>query len=249
MIDVNVHTYYCPFQRFPFPDLKALSDHLSDEGIDEAYVSHLGCVFYADPDVFNRELLAACARLDSINAVPIVNPHLNGWRQNLEAYLDAGIRAVKIIPSFHNYRIYSRPVFELIEALDEAGCRLMIQMRYEDERERYFALNVYGPKTDQVVRLALRYPDVPMLCLNAYLTEAKEFGRLTPNLLVDMAFSEWLFTLDLMLEQLESDRILFGSHSPFLITKATALKLTESRLDRTLKKQIGTGNALHFLGG
>jgi hypothetical protein len=248
MIDVNVHTGYWPFQRFPFADLKSLADRLQSEGVEESYVSHLGCVFYADPDVYNRELIEDCRSVKSVHPVPVINPHLNGWQSNLEAYLDDGIRAVKIIPSFHNYRIYSRPVFELIERLEESNCRLMVQMRFEDERERYFALNVYGPRVDQVVRLADRFSDVPILCLSAYLPEARELGKRTSNVLVDISFAEWLFTLDLMLEDLSADRILFGSHSPLLITRSTVLKLTASRLDRALIAQIATKNARQFLG-
>jgi predicted TIM-barrel fold metal-dependent hydrolase len=144
--------------------------------------------------------------------------------------------------------LYTKPVFELIELLDQAGCRLMIQMRYEDERDRYFALNVYGPKIDQVVRLADRFSESEILCLNCYLTEAQELGQRTSNVSVDIAFAEWLFTMSLLLEDFPPERVYFGSHTPLLITKATVMKLTESEIDAGLKTQIGSENARRFLG-
>lgn len=248
MIDLNVHTGYWPFQRFPFDGLKKLGDHLLAEGVERGFVSHLGCVFYPDPDVYNRDLLKAARRVDSLDAVPVINPHLNGWRSNLDRYCDGGVRAVKIIPSFHNYRLYSRPVFELIEALQAAGLRLLVQMRFEDERDRYFALNVYGPKVDQIVRLADRFGEYEFVLLNAYLPEAREIGRRTSNVIVDTAFAEWLFTMELMLEDVPAERVVFGSHTPILITKASVMKLTESTLDKSLIRQIGTHNAKRLLG-
>lgn len=248
MIDVNIHTGRWPFQRFPFDGLEDLAGHMADHGIEAGYVSHLGCVFYPDPDTYNRELIAECKTVASLRPVPVINPYLNGWRDNLEFYLDRGARAVKIIPSFHNYRrLYTRPVFELIEALEDAGLRLMIQMRYEDERDRYFALNVYGPKVNQIVRLADRFPETEILCLNTYLPEARELGRRTSNILVDIAFAEWLFTMELMLEDLSADRILFGSHSPLLITKSAVMKLMDSEIDNDLKERIAVENARRFL--
>jgi len=248
MIDVNVHTGSWPFQRFPFDSLEALADHLAAEQISIGYVSHLGCVLYADPDVYNRELIEGCRNVEPLRPVPVINPHLNGWRQNLAAYLDEGVRAVKIIPSFHNFRLYSRPVFELIEALEDDGLRLMIQMRYEDERERYFALNVYGPKVDQVVKLANRFAGTEILCLNAYLPEAREFGKRTSNILVDIAFAEWLLTMNLMLEDLAPERVVFGSHSPLLVTRSAVMKLMESEISDKIKRQIASTNAKRFLG-
>lgn len=247
MIDVNIHTGHWPFQRFPFDGLEELADHMAAHGVETGYVSHLGCVFYPDPDGYNRELIAHCESIESLRPVPVINPHLNGWRDNVDFYLAHGVRAVKIIPSFHNYRLYTRPVFELIEALEDAGRRLMIQMRYEDERDRYFALNVHGPKVDQIVRLAGRFPDVEILCLNSYLPEARELGRRTSNILVDIAFAEWLFTMELMLEDLSSERIFFGSHTPLLITKSAVMKLTDSLIDDDLKRKIATENARRFL--
>ena len=248
MIDVNVHTGSWPFQRFSVDSLTALSEHLSAEGIETGFVSHLGCVFYPDPDVFNRELLAGCESVAGLQPVPVVNPHLNGWRDNLALYLDHGIRAVKIIPSFHNYRLYSRPVFELMEALAEAGIRLMLQMRFEDERDRYFALNVFGPKVDQVVNLAQRFADIEILCLSTYLPEARELAKRTENVLVDISFTEWLFTIELLLEDFAPERILFGSHTPILVTKATVMKLMNSDIEYDLKARIGSLNAKRFLG-
>ncbi len=248
MIDVNVSFGQWPFQRFSIKTIGELVAHLKSEGIEQAMVSHLGCVFFADPDAYNRDLLRACRRHPEIHPVPVVNPHLNGWRDNLDVYLENdAVKAVKVIPSFHNYRLYSKPVFELIEVLNARGVQFMIQMRYEDERDRYFALNVYGPKVAQVVRLANRFPSTRMFCLNAYLPEARELGKATDNIAVDTAFAEWIRMMELLLEDMPAERIFLGTHTPLLVTRASVMKITRSVVSDAIKRRITHSNADQIL--
>ncbi len=246
LIDINTWFGNWPFSRFSIKTVKDLERHLNEHKIEKALVSHLGTIFYQDPDPYNQELLAACKKTKSLIAVPVINPHLNRWQDVFESYVDQGVKTIRIIPTFHNYKLYTRPVFELIEAIAERDMRLMIQMRMEDERDRYFALNIYGPKVAQVVRLAKRFPDFDFVCLSAFLPEAKEFGKQTDNVRVDVSFAEWAFTMEELLSELAFDRIFFGSHTPLLYTLPTVMKLMDSGIPRHAKEHIAATNAASF---
>lgn len=248
MIDINTWFGHWPFQRFSIKSIGDLERHLGDHNISKALVSHLGTVFYQDPDPYNQELIKACRKSNALIPIPVINPHLNRWEDVLERYVDQGTRAVRIIPSFHNYRLYTRQVFDLVEALARHEMRLMIQMRMEDERDRYFALNIYGPKIPQVVKLAKRFPEFDFVCLNAFLPEAKAFGKQTENVRVDVSFAEWMYTMEELLSELTSDRIFFGSHTPLLYTLPTIMKLRDSGIEDALIDQIGSRNAVTFFG-
>jgi predicted TIM-barrel fold metal-dependent hydrolase len=248
LIDINTWYGHWPFQRFTIRTVRDLERHLVDHGIEKALVSHLGTVFYQDPDPYNQELLQSCRRSKVLTAVPVINPHLNRWQDVFDDYVNQGVKTVRIIPTFHNYRLYTRQVFELVEALAERDMRLIIQMRFEDERDRYFALNIHGPKIKQMVRLARRFPDFDFVCTNVYLPEAKEIGKETDNVHVDISFAEWLFTIEEMLSELGPDRIFFGSHTPILYTKPTVMKLMDSGVPKAVKEQIAGRNAAAFFG-
>jgi len=248
LYDINTWFGHWPWQRFPIKTIKDLEEHLQESDIRKAMVSHLGTVFYQDPDPYNRDLMKACRRSEMLTVVPVINPHLNRWQDVLAVYVDEGLRTVRIIPAFHNYKLYTRQVFELVEALAEREMRLIIQMRMEDERDRYFALNIYGPKIKHVVRLAGRFPEFQFVCTNVYLPHAKELGEQTKNVSVDVSFAEWLFTVPELVEALGADRVFFGSHTPILYTKATAMKLTEADVSKAVKEKIGVKNAERFFG-
>lgn len=247
LVDVNTSLGVWPFQRFAIDSARELADHQEAQGISASLVSHLGTVFYPDPNVYNLELIDALAPHDELHAVPVINPHLNRWEDDFERYFDqADIKAVKFMPSFHNYRIYSKPVFKLIEEASVRGARVLLQMRYEDERDRYFALNIDGPKTTQVLKLARRFPDTDLVALNCYLPEVKEMGPEADNLLFDIAFAEWMYTMGEMRSVVPVDRIFFGSHTPMLTTRSAVMKLMDSTLEDQEKDAIGRENAMRF---
>ena len=244
LIDINVSYGAWPFQRFRHTTLAELSGLLRAEGIEQAFVSHVGGVFHPDPDPYNLELIEEASRLDGIVPVPVINPAFPGWRQRLDNYLSLiELRAVKLHPNYHRYRLDSEEVASLVRYLCEIDIPLFLQMRMEDERMRYAGLDVVGLSVDDIVAFHNRHPDLLLVCLNAYLPEARRIGREAQGVFVDTAFTEWMFTMELMLEDLPPERILFGSHAPFLYIKAGADKLVKAPIEAGIKQQIGHRNA------
>ena len=244
LTDLNVSYGTWPFQRFRQRNLVELMDHLHGEGIERAFVSHLGGVFHPDPDPFNQELFDEAKELESVVPVPVVNPTFPGWQKCLDAYREtANLKAVKVHPNFHQYELDSEVMAPLAAYLIDNQIPLLVQMRLEDERMRYAALDVQGVRVDDVIAFHIAYPELHVICLNAYLPEARRIGQEAPGVGVDTAFAEWLFTMELLLEDVTPERIFFGSHSPFLYTRASVDKLGLSTVDEALKRQIGKQNA------
>ncbi len=258
LIDINVSYGTWPFQRFPLQSIADLASHLSDQGIREAFVSHLGGVFDPDAGPFNLELIDSIARLQdndreqsgtTMHPVPVVNPVFPGWKDHLDACRSqANVRAVKIYPSFHNYSLSeSEFVPPFVEYLRRNGLQLLVAMRLEDERTRYHGLSVVGVPVEDVISFRAQIPGFKFVCLNAYLPEAKRIGSEAPDVGVDISFVDWMFALEDLRKHVALDSIFFGSHSPFLYTGANILKLAQSRLSADEKQRIGALNAAAFL--
>lgn len=71
-------------------------------------------------------------------------------------------------------------------------------------------------------------------------------GPEADNLLFDIAFAEWMYTMGEMRSVVPVDRIFFGSHTPMLTTRSAVMKLMDSTLEDQEKDAIGRENAMRF---
>lgn len=250
LTDINVSFGTWPFQSFKIETLSERADQLRSQGISQAFTSHLGGVFNADSSDFNFSLIADAETELAIHPVPVINPVFPGWQKHLdECRSRADIRAIKIYPTFHNYRLSDAEfVAPLAEYLRKHDLKLLVAMRLEDERNRYFALNIVGLPVGDVVTFNKEYADVSTVCLNAYLPEIKRISAESPSLGVDTAFAEWFRALEELTSCIDASRIHFGSHTPFLYTKANVLKLMQSTVPDDVKTRIGSLNTARFMG-
>ncbi len=247
IVDVNTGLGHWPFARF-LPDTAAkLARHLAREGVDLALVSAIDSALFPDPHLCNLELMEALAPFPSLVPLMTIDPSLGHWHDCLTRYraTDA-LNAVRILPNYHRYPLGAGFVDELARRLADDRPRgvLVIQMRVDDERNQYPLMQVPGVPVDEVTALARRIPHLPMLCLCAYRHEAIRLIRETENVSVDIAFVEHLDTLAGLLREAPAGRVLFGSHTPFLYTRATVMKLECSSIDDDAKQAVGSANAI-----
>jgi len=240
IVDVNTSLGRWPFQNFDVDSAPALARHLHSAGIAKALVSSIDGILYPDPAVCNARLLKMVKLLPMLVPVPVINPVLANWRQALAA---RGLSAVKIMPNYHNYALADPAVAPLMRVLAGKRIPLMIQMRVDDERNQYPLMKVPGVDWKAVVQLANTFRDVPVVCLCAYRGEALELVQRTGNVHVDIAFVETFRTLPALLRKVPPERILFGSHSPFLYTASAVMKLKTARLAAKAYKAIAWANA------
>lgn len=247
LTDVHAHLGTWPFFLHTERTRAALVAHLRAHGIGRALVSHLGAALAPDPGPSNRILLAAVRRTPALKPLPTINPALANWREELDACCAAApLRAVKILPNFHNYSLASPRLAGFVAALSERRLRLVIQMRLDDERHRYFALKIKGVPVPQVAGFLRKFPATHPLLLGAYLPEIRTLAKGAKNFSTDTACCEWEQTLVELLKVLPPARILFGTHTPFLNTRAEVEKLRCARIPAKAQAAIGVRNAEHF---
>ncbi|MFH1969906.1 MAG: amidohydrolase family protein [Verrucomicrobiota bacterium] len=240
IVDVNTSFGRWPFHKFNVNSTQALAKHLNAAGITRALISSIDGILYPDPLACDAELFKAVKSMPMLIPVPTINPCLANWRKALETN---GLKAVKIIPNYHNYPLADPAVGQLMEVLADRRIPLIIQMRVNDERNQYPLMKIPGVDLRAVVRLANTCREAPVICLCAYHGEAIELVQKTVNVHVDISFIETFQTLPTLLRKIPAERILFGSHTPFLYTASAVMKLNAARLTSKSYKAIASANA------
>lgn len=244
IVDFNTSLGRWPFQEFAIRTAGALVRHLQASGIGTALVSSVDAILYPDPTVCDAELFRAAKCHPMLIPVPTINPTLTNWRTALAA--DTGLKAVRIIPNYHNYLLTSPALTPFMQALEELKIPLIIQMRVDDERNQYPLMKVPGVDWNVVVQLANAFTNVSIVCLCAFFGEAVELVQKTANVSVDISFIEKFRTLPALLEKVPPNRILFGSHTPWLYTQSAVMKLEAIRQLDKHYEAIAHANAAHL---
>lgn len=250
LIDVNAALGHWPFMHFAQDTAGKLAQHLAAEGVGTALVSAIDAALYPDPHVCNLDLAEALTPYDNLLPLMTIDPTLSHWRECLAEYQQRSpLNAVRLQPNYHRYELAETCVDELVDALGESGQPvLVIQMRLEDERNQYPLMQIPGVPVDAIIALAQRHADLRLVCLCPYRPEAIELLQSTDNVVVDTSFIEFMDTLASVLTRIPVDRLLFGSHTPFLYTRANVMKLECATISAADKHAIGSMNAATVFG-
>lgn len=246
MIDANAYLGSWPFTFTPARTAAQLARHLADHGIERALVSHLDAVLQPEPMPANRKLFAAVKRTPQLIPVPIINLRLTNWREQLAECAAAKVCAVKLTPNFHNYTLAAPVVADFVAAVAKTKLKLVINVRLEDERHRYFGLKVVGlPVADLKVFLK-KNPQLHPLITGIYRPELKELAKATKNFSADISFCEWHNTIADLLTTIPAHRLMLGTCTPMLSTRGEVDKLRFAGIPAQAKALIGSANATKF---
>lgn len=227
---------------------RTLVTQLRGLGIRRALVSPLDAVFAPSPGPANRDLLRATRGADALVPVPIINPALADWREELAAgAADPRVRAVRVLPNYHNFRLRSRAMHELAEALQRRRLRLIVQVRLIDERHEFHALHLKGVPAADLDQFLAAHARLRVLACGLTRTELFAVGPKHLPLLADLSFVEWHDVLRNVLTKVGAQQLVFGSHTPFFITAASRAKLDASGLSARVVAPIAAGNLERFL--
>jgi len=247
--DANTWVGHWPFSLQPAHTPRTLAAHLRGLGIRRALVSPLDAVLAPSPSPANRELLRTTRGINALVPVPIINPALADWRDELATCAaDPRVRAVRVLPNYHNYRLRFRAVHEFAGELQRRRLRLMVQVRLVDERHEFHAMHLKGVPAGELDRFLVQHPTLRVLACGLTRPELFALAPKRPRLLADLSFVEWHDVLPNALTKVPGRQLVFGSHTPFFITAASRAKLAASGLSARVVAPIAAGNLTKFFG-
>ena len=250
IIDINTWLGSWPFSYYHEDTAARLSAHLEEEGVATAFVGSPESVFNHDYPEVNRILADRIAAYPRLLPVMTIDPTIGDWSGHLAKYRDEGVAAVRIIPSYHDYAADSPHLIAFLEDVAKArDLVLFVQMRMEDERTHHPRCKVPAFEDGQVAELARKFPDLSIVALCPGFYEAVTLLTSTENVCVDISHVETLRTLASLLSKVPAERVLFGSHSPFLYTRSAAMKLCAPYVPEDAQKAIGSANIRRLLDG
>ncbi|MCM8772168.1 MAG: amidohydrolase family protein [Candidatus Omnitrophica bacterium] len=243
IIDVNVNFGYWPFRRFQVYKINDIEKKLKENGIKKCFISHLGPVFnFQEVEEFNKELKNKIKNNKFFYFVPIVNPILADAEENLEKY-----KIIKLLPSFHNYRLSDKKFYQFFKKLSDKKIIIFLQMRYEDERSHNPVFKIKSPEIDDIKRFTFDFPEVNVIVLSCYFTEIVQLCKIS-NIYSDISFAENFKTIKSLLKEISEDKLVFGSHTPFLYVESGIAKLEYSDVKKDIIEKISYKNIIKIVG-
>ncbi len=254
IIDTNVSFGLWPFERFLQNTAGRLNTHLQTEGISTALVSSIEGILYRNPDVYNKILIEKIKKYPSLKPVMIINPLLADWKQRLYEYSRlVKVTAVKIFPVYHSYSLLAEHIDVFMDEILNLNIIVMVQVRIEDERTQLPSMRVNSLNADDIIRFAQKHPVNKIICLCLDYGEAVKILKATENVFADISYMDGVNVLPRLLQQVSAERVLFGSHTPFLYTASARMKMMYEEISPQERKKICSGNistlmATDFLG-
>jgi len=261
LIDVNVSLSRWPFRRLPLDETENLVSRLKSRGVNQAWAGSFDVLLSKNLASVNDRLATECRVRGQGVLVPFgsVNPTLPDWQEDLrrcsEVHRMPGIR---VHPNFHGYKLEDPRFTELLQKAALRGLVVQIAASMEDERVQHPLLRVANVELSPLPGLLEKIPRLRVVLLNWFrAVGTRSTASPSTNLLVklgctgqvsfDIAMVEGVGGVGQLLEQVPTNRVLFGSHAPFYYFESAALKLQESILSKEQLASISAQNARNLL--
>lgn len=246
--DANTWTGRWPFAFIEDHTPRSLAAHLRRHGIGRALVSPLDAVFTPEPGPANYQLLATTEGVAGLEPVPVINPTLANWRDELASCAaDPRVRAVRALPRYHSYRLNAPALQEFTAELLRRRLRLIVQVRLIDERHEFHAMNLKPVPPAELAAFLTRHPKLPVLASGLLRSEILPLVPKHPRLLADLSFAEWHDTIPHLLDKVPARQLAFASHTPFLVTAGARAKLDTAQTGAAKRAAIAADNLERFL--
>ncbi len=133
IIDVNTFCGHWPFRKIPTENMDRIKENAEKHNINSMIISSLNSIFYEDPQEGDEEI-ASLIPEGSYQAIT-VNPTIGWFDKDIEAAADnKNVKAVRIHPEFHKFRLTDKCVTRLFDVLYEHKLPLIITSQMEDPR-------------------------------------------------------------------------------------------------------------------
>lgn len=249
IVDTNVSLFPWPFRRLPYDGTEALVEKLRSLGIRQAWAGSFEAVLHRDLASVNRRLADACQRTAELIPIGAVNPELPGWERDLQQCVDAGMPGCRVLPNYHGYQLDDSRFRGFLEQATSAGRFVQITVAMEDVRTQHPRVQVpdvdLTPLPDALRGLSQAH--VQLLNWRPRGAASQALVEL-PQVSFDTARIEGTDAVPELAERVGLERVLFGTHAPFLIPEAALIRVHESgRFGLRALAAVLETNAVHLL--
>jgi len=240
MIDTNVYLSRWPFRRLPGDETPSLVHKLKSVGVTEAWAGSFDALLHRDVGAVNLRLTEECRRFGDglLRPVGTVNPALPDWQEDLRRCHERyGMRAIRLHPNYHGYRLDEPVVSELLTAAASRGCLVQIAVQMEDPRTQHVLIQV-PPVSLQVLQAVMKA--IPRLRVQVlHQSRPTRIERVS----YDFSAVEGVLGLANLLKSGAADWLCFGSYYPFFSWESAHLKMKEAGLSPEQLARMQTTNA------
>ncbi len=229
-IDINAWTGPWPaLANVPY-DAASVRNSLRAYGVEHIHMAPLAAAWNPNPHLCNPVVYAASDEYDDISPVPILDPTLPTWREELEKAAEhSAIRMIKLLPSYGGYDLAATD--SLLQEARRAGLVVMVQVRIDDPRRHHPLAMVPDVPAIDVVEAAERHPDQKLVIGGASAATVRDLAsrlRESPGLYADTSQVDGMDSLKILVDEGLGSKLLFGSHAPvFMPTAAVARVLND----------------------
>jgi uncharacterized protein len=234
VIDTNISLFQWPFRRLPFSKTTELLGKLHDRDINQAWAGSFEGLLHRDVAGVNSRLAAECREYGGNVLIPFgtVNPTLPDWEEDLRrCHEEHHMPGIRLHPNYHGYSL-NVPEFERLLRL-AAERQLVVQLAaaMEDQRTQHPLLHVADVDLAPLAEVIRNVPTLKLVILNHKATGAAFTSLMkTPGVKFDVSRINATDGVARVMRTLPADRVVFGTHAPFLIYEAAMIKVYESNL-------------------
>ncbi|MFG1905469.1 amidohydrolase family protein [Kribbella sp. NPDC048928] len=238
---VDVHAHLGPYSLFfiPEPDAATMVAVMDKTGTDVTVLAANRAI-QQDAHLGNSQSLAAVdAYPDRIAAYAVINPWQDPERELERLADDERFVGIKVHPSLHHYPVTGARYAAMWKFAESTGCPVL---SHSEHRSPYDAPALFA-------EVAERYPGTSVILGHAGITppgvdEAIEVARRYESLVLEVCGSHMTGPLiRSMVDQVGSDRVLFGSDFPFIDQRMSLGRVVCAPLTESQRQDVLSGNA------
>lgn len=195
-------------------------------GVGRVFVSPLDAVWCRNPHLYNGSLYRACEGRTELVPVPIVDPSIRTWKEELREAVEEDVCALRLLPNYHGYRLRDLDLFW--DEISNQGIVVIVQTRMEDPRRQHPRAVVEDVAVTEIAELAKRRRDVRFVIGGARAGELRGVGddlQERPNLFADVSQADGMDAVKVLVEDGLDEKLLFGSHAPLFIPEAAVARV------------------------
>jgi predicted TIM-barrel fold metal-dependent hydrolase len=251
VIDTNISLFQWPFRRLPLDDTDALVKKTGSLGITQAWAGSFEGILHRDIAGVNKRLADTCRNRPELIPFGSINPELPDWEEDLRRCIEVhDMPGIRLHPNYHGYTLDAPRFRRLLQLATESGRFIQIASAMEDPRTQNPMLQVPDVDLAPLPKLMTSFPEARVQILNQNpRTPLPQQLANTPGVFFDTARVDGTDGVPKLVHSMPPGRVLFGSHSPFLIPEAALIRVHESSiLDESELRAVLSENAEQAIG-